>query len=122
MNSSVLFFFYFSEGTFGNLFDWNLSNITPIDSISREYVSETNIPTSELYGITTTSTDIYQNIINDFNAEDYLFSFEELMDIIPATVDNDASTHGQADENLDTVNNSKKISLKIRHVYIRFNL
>jgi hypothetical protein len=102
-NSSVLFLLYFRKGTFRNASDRETSSITLIDSISTEHLSELNKDASQLYQATSTYASIHQDITSDCNVDDCLFSFEEILDILPPITDNIASTYQQADENIDTV-------------------
>ncbi len=99
---------YFSEGTFGDASDWNASEITLIDSVFSEHLSEPEIWTNQLYETFPTSSNIHPNVMNNYNLDNCFLSFEELMGSLSSTADNGVSTCRLTDGGIDTVSNNKK--------------
>lgn len=58
---------------------------------------------NQRYQDTITSTNIRQNVTNNSNANNYSFSHQDTMDIVPFTTDTVESIYKQTNENIDTV-------------------
>lgn len=101
------FFLYFREDVFQNTFDVETSKTTQINSLSNEYLFESNIQTNASYQTMSTSTNAHRNSTNNYNMDSNFLSFEELMDLSPASTDNITSKYKYKDESIYTVSDDK---------------
>ncbi|CAF4298407.1 unnamed protein product, partial [Rotaria socialis] len=90
------------EGNFYNASDWSGSDISLINSILSEHLSEQDTKTSEQNETTPTSSTIHRTVTNNCNSDNYFLPFQELMDSLHSTADKALSTHRQVNHNIST--------------------
>jgi len=72
--------------------------------------------------MSSTYTNIHENVTNNCNIDNYFLSFEEIMDLLPSTTDNLPLTYKQLDQNIDTVSKEKDEHIIITiHVFFLFS-
>ncbi|CAF2145954.1 unnamed protein product [Rotaria magnacalcarata] len=90
------------EGNFYNAPDWNGSDISLINSILSEHLSEHDTKTSQHNETTSTLSTIHRTVTNNCNSDNYFLPFQELMDSLCSTADKALSTHGQVNDSIST--------------------
>ncbi|CAF3516143.1 unnamed protein product [Rotaria socialis] len=90
------------EGNFYNASDWSGSDISLINSILSEHLSEQDTKTSEQNETTPTSSTIHRTVTNNCSSDNYFLPLQELMDSLHSTADKALSTHRQVNHNIST--------------------
>ncbi|CAF3559603.1 unnamed protein product [Adineta steineri] len=88
-----------AEGSFGDVIEWNTSDMISIDSFLLEYASELN--TQNQLDQTTKSTNIHGNAGNDYSMEAELLLFDAMMNLDIPNATTCVSTHPQANEHIE---------------------
>jgi hypothetical protein len=78
-----------------------------IGSIPNERSFTSDTQTAQLYQNRNESSNIDEDFEDNWNEEDYFFSYNDLTDFLSSTVDTARSSHTLDDENTKTVSNDK---------------
>jgi hypothetical protein len=90
----------FRQGNFRNGSEQKTLDIALIDTVWNEHMSELNTRISESYNTIVTSTNIHENI-----TDNYFLPYEELMDLLLSPAETIESTYKHDEKNIDTVRN-----------------
>ncbi|CAF3844712.1 unnamed protein product [Rotaria sordida] len=96
------------EGIFPDKSGWNVSEATLINFISSGHQLASNMQTNQRHQITSTSTNIQQNVMHNCNMANRFPSIEELLDLVPNMADDTTSIYGYSHESNYSVSNDKK--------------
>lgn len=102
----VVLFFYSRQSDIFEVLDQNTSDIVVIDSVSSENLSEKEAQKNRLCNITLIPSRIDQDVTDNCNEDNYLFSYEELMDVLHSTTDTAGSTYDQVDDTNNLVSDN----------------
>ncbi|CAF4178914.1 unnamed protein product, partial [Adineta steineri] len=82
------------------------SNMTLVDRMTNEYLSELNTQTSQPFMADIVSTNVGQDRIDNINRNNCFNPCEELMDCLPVTTSSNASINNQTRSHIETSNPS----------------
>ncbi|CAF3748409.1 unnamed protein product [Adineta steineri] len=82
------------------------SNMTLVDRMTNEYLSELNTQTSQPFMTDIVSTNVSQDRIDNINRNNRFNLCEELMDFLPVTTSSNASINNQTKSHIETSNPS----------------
>ncbi|CAF1239197.1 unnamed protein product [Adineta steineri] len=82
------------------------SNMTLVDRMTNEHLSEFNTQTSQPFMTDTMSTNVSQNLIDNINRNNCFDPCEELMNCLPVTTSSNASINNQTKSHIETVGNN----------------
>ncbi|CAF1151917.1 unnamed protein product [Adineta steineri] len=95
-----------AEGSFGDVTEWNTSDMISIDSFLLEYASELN--TQNQLDQASKSTNIHGNTGNDYSMEADFLLFDAMMNLDIPNATTCVSTHTQANEHIEIFRNKSE--------------
>ncbi|CAF3974889.1 unnamed protein product [Adineta steineri] len=108
-NNIIMDYELLAEGSFGDVIEWNTSDMISIDSFLLEYASELN--TQNQLDQTTKSTNIHGNAGNDYSMEAELLLFDAMMNLDIPNATTCVSTHTQANEHIEILRDKSETQL-----------